>query len=156
MADAPDLTFLRQQNADFLKQIEATRRGGGGGDGPHMTEMNVERIGRVEGEISGLKHGQNMTLGGLGLVIALLTVVVGSIVVFGIYELQRIDQVGDRITALNDKVNELPGKISAELRDITKTLAEVITATKQSQQPLPQTPPQTPQPQPPSPPNIRR
>jgi len=137
MTDAPDLTFLRQKNAELLSQVEATRRGSGGGDGPHMTEMSSGRLGRVEGEISGLKHGQNMTLGGLALIVAL----VGAVVLLGIYELQRIDQVGDRITALNDKVNELPGKISAELRDITKTLADVITATKQPQQP---TPPPTP------------
>src|SRR5260370_31432396 len=100
MVDVPDLTFLRQQNAELLGQREERSRDGAGGGGPpRMTEMNIERLGRVEGEISGLKHGQNMTLGGLGVIVALLTVVVGAVVVFGIYELQRIDQVGDRITA---------------------------------------------------------
>jgi hypothetical protein len=117
-----------------------------------MTDMDSERIGRIEGEISGLKHGQNMTLGGLGLVGALAAVVVAAVVGFGIYELQRIDQVGDRLTALNDKVNELPGKISAELRDVTKTLAESITAAKQQPQiilmPQPQLQQSQPQPQP--------
>jgi hypothetical protein len=124
-----------------------TLRDAGGGNGPHMPDMS-ERLGRLEGEVGGLKHGQNMMLGGLGLVAALVTIVVASVVGFGIYELQRIDQVGDRITTVNDKVNELPGKIGAELRDITKTLADVIIATKQVQPPtpVPPTPPTTPPP----------
>jgi hypothetical protein len=69
------------------------------------------------------------------IVAALLTVVLVSVVGFGIYELQRIDQAGDRISALNDKVNELPGKIGTDLRDITKMLADVVIGTtKQTQQ----------------------
>jgi hypothetical protein len=67
-------------------------------------------------------------LGGLGIVAALLIVLVASVVGFGIYELQRIDHVGDRVSALNDKVNELPRKIGADLRDITKTLADLSSA----------------------------
>jgi hypothetical protein len=64
---------------------------------------------------------------------------------FGIYELQRIAKAGDRISALNDKVNELPGKIGADLRDITKTLADVVIGTtKQTQQPAPTPPVQQP------------
>src|SRR5260370_20580607 len=71
MVDVPDLTFLRQQNAELLGQLEERSRDGAGGGGPpRMTEMNIERLGRVEGEISGLKHGQNMTLGGLGVIVA--------------------------------------------------------------------------------------
>jgi hypothetical protein len=122
MIETPDFTFLRQQNAELLRQLETS----------------IERLGKVEGEIGGLKHGQKMTLGGLGIVAALLIVVVASVVGFYIYELQRIDHVGDHISALNDKVNELPGKIGADLRDITKTLADVVIGTtKQTQQPAP-------------------
>jgi hypothetical protein len=36
-----------------------------------------------------------------------------------------------RIDSLNDRVNALPNQISGDLRDITKTLAESITAAKQ-------------------------
>jgi hypothetical protein len=92
------------------------------------------RVARLEGVVDGLKHGQTQLLVSIGVVAAF---VVG----FGIYTLQRID-------TLSDKVNDLPGKISSELRDITKTLAESITAAKQ-------TPPQMillPAPQPPTPP----
>lgn len=111
-----------------------------GGGGPHDTGMFDERIGRLEGAVEGLRHSQNLTIGatvGVGAILA--AVVVG----FGIYTLQRVD-------ALADKVNALPGQISAELRDITKTLAESITAAKQA-------PPQiivlpAPNPSPPQPP----
>jgi outer membrane murein-binding lipoprotein Lpp len=95
----------------------------GGNDSQIPPDMN-ERLGRIEGEISGLKHGHAMTLGGLGLVAALVTIGVAAVIGFGVYELQRIDQ-------LSEKVNELPGKISADLRDLTKTLAQSITAAKQ-------------------------
>jgi hypothetical protein len=129
MVEIPDLTFLRQQNAELSRQLET----------------NIECIGKVEREIGGLKHGQNVTLWGLGIVAALLIVVLASVVGFGIYELQRIDKAGDRISALNDKVNELPGKIGADLRDITKTLADVVIGTtKQTQQPAPTPPVQQP------------
>jgi hypothetical protein len=129
MVETPDLTFLRQQNAELLRQLETS----------------IERLGKVEGEIGGLKRGQSMTLGGLGIAGALVVVVVASLVGFGIYELQRIDQVGERIGALNDKVNELPGKIGADLRDIPKTLADVMIGTaKQTQQPAPTPPVQQP------------
>lgn len=107
--------------------------------------MSDERIGRIEGEISGLKHSQNMMLGGVGLVVAMLAIVAGVVVGFGIYELQRIDQV-------SKEVGDLPGKISGDLRDITKTLSEAITAAKQAPTqvimvPAP-LPPPTPQPRP--------
>src|SRR5262245_1382918 len=127
MVETPDLP--RQQNAEFLRRLEAC----------------IERLGKVEGDIGGLKHGQNMILWGLGIVAALLIVIVASVVGFGIYGLQRIDKVGDRITAFNDKVNELPGKVGADLRNITKTLGDVIIdTTRQAQQPAHAPPAQQP------------
>ena len=127
MVETPDLP--RQQNAELLRRLETS----------------IERLGKVEGEIGGLKHGQNMILWGLGIVAALLIVIVASVVGFGIYGLQRIDKVGDRITAFNDKVNELPGKVDANLRNITKTFSDVIIGTtKQAQQAAPTPPVQQP------------
>src|SRR5262245_26627331 len=109
----------RQQNAELLRRLETS----------------IERLGKVEGEIGGLKHGQNMMLWGLGIVAALL------ICDRRFYGLQWIDKVGDRITAFNDKVNELPGKVGADLRNITKMFGDVIiSTTKQAQQPA-HTPP---------------
>jgi hypothetical protein len=128
MVEIPDLTFLRQQNAELSRQLET----------------NIECIGKVEREIGGLKQSERDALGPRDCR-RLLIVVLASVVGFGIYELQRIDKAGDRISALNDKVNELPGKIGADLRDITKTLADVVIGTtKQTQQPAPTPPVQQP------------
>ena len=127
MVETPDLPL--QQNAEFLRGLETS----------------TQRLGKVEGEIGGLKHGQNMILWGLGIVATLLIVIVASVVGVGIYGLQRIDKVGDRITLFNEKVNELPGKVSADLRNITKTFGDVIIGTtKQAQQPAPTPPVQQP------------
>ena len=83
--------------------------------------------------MEGARHAQNMTLGVLGLTVALG-------VGFGVYILQRIDQ-------LDGKVNALPDQINANLRDITKTLADSITAARSDRQPtvivLPPPSPQT-------------
>jgi hypothetical protein len=127
MVETPDLP--RQQNAELLRRLETS----------------IERLGKVEGETGGLKHGQSMILWALGIVAALLIVIVASVVGFGIYGLQRIDKVGDRITAFNDKVNELPEKVDANLRNITKTFSDVIIGTtKRAQQPAPTPPVQQP------------
>jgi len=114
-----------------------------GGD-DHMYAMLSQRMTRIETEFGGLKRIQDMTvlsvLGVGAIVIALL-----------IYGLTRIDQVSER-------VSKIPSEISADLRDISKTLAESITAAKQQPpqvilMPAPQQ--QAPQ-APPPPPNTRR
>jgi hypothetical protein len=119
MADVTvDLELLRRQ----LAQAKAAERKDevghkGGGDGPHTPKMSDERIGRLEGAVEGLRHSQNMLAG-------LIALVAAFVIGFGIYTLQKID-------TLDDKVNKLPGQISADIRDITKTLSEAITAAKQ-------------------------
>jgi hypothetical protein len=137
VSETVSLEFLRRKLDDANASRAKTEHNGGGP--PRGPTMSDERLGKLEGEIEGLKHGQNIMIGGVGLVAAF---VIG----FGVYTLTRVDQVGDRVDKLSDKVNELPEKISSELRDITKTLAEVITAVKQTQQP---------QPPPPAPPSRR-
>lgn len=111
----------------------------GGGGNSHPPEM-MERLAKLEGAfeglkmaIEGLRHSQNMMAGAITLV--------GAFVIgFGVYTLQRID-------TLDSKVANLPSQISSDLRDITKTLATSITATKQTPPqvilvpaPAPQTP----------------
>jgi hypothetical protein len=112
----PDLEFLRRQLAQQRAAAEQQGHGSGGG-GPIGYDMSDERIGRLEGAVEGLRHSQNMLAG-------LIALVAAFVIGFGIYTLQKID-------GLDDKVNKLPGQISSDIRDITKTLAEVITATKQ-------------------------
>jgi hypothetical protein len=120
---------LLRNKAKQLK-IEAQEKVVGNGGGPRGPDMSGERLGRLEGAVEGLRHSQNMMLGSVGLVAALVAVVAAFVIGFGIYELQRID-------ALNDKVNALPGQISTELRDLTKTLADTITAARQPAPPAP-------------------
>jgi hypothetical protein len=125
MANSQDnisLDFLRRQ----LDRIESARSENeevlsqhGGGEGrPPMSDADG-RIGRIESAIEGLKHSQNL--------MAAAVLGVGAILAgLGVYGLQRID-------TLSDRVNALPSQISSELRDLTKTLADVIIATKQTQ-----------------------
>jgi hypothetical protein len=141
-----DVRILQKQFSDLKKEQADKRSKNDGNDvPPHIPPMSDDsRIGRLEGEVGGLKHGQTQLLVAVGVVAAF---VIG----FGFYNLQRIDQVNDRVDRLSDKINELPGKISSELRDITKTLAESITAAKQQPPqviliPTPQQPPNPPKP----------
>jgi hypothetical protein len=94
------------------------------GDGQTPTEMN-ERLARVEEAIVGFRHSQNIMLGGLGLIVAILVGMTGIGAIFSFYLLGRIDTLSDRVTAL-------PSQINSELRDISKTLAQSITAAKQT------------------------
>jgi hypothetical protein len=120
-----DVRLLQAQFAKLKEESERQDRlpGGGGGNDTHMPDMN-ERMGRLEGEIGGLKHSQNMLLGGIGLVGGLVAVVAAFVIGFGVYTLQKIDTV-------NEKVGALPGQIQTELLDISKTLAANISAAKQ-------------------------
>jgi hypothetical protein len=117
MSEPASLSEMRRQMTELqVLAAEVKQTLGGGGNGTHMPDMS-ERLGKLEGTVEGLKHGQTQLLVAIGIVAAF---VIG----FGIYGAQRFD-------SLNEKVNGLPGQISAELRDITKTIAESITATKQ-------------------------
>jgi hypothetical protein len=95
------------------------------GIGPHPPDMEDRlriletAMARVEAAIDGLRHSQNLTVA----IVSLLALV---LVGFGVYELQRLDQLSDRVAAL-------PGQIGADLRDISKTLAESITAARAGQ-----------------------
>jgi hypothetical protein len=119
VSETPPITleFLQRRIEQLrAEQVAIPREGGRGGSGPHMPESD-ERVGRLEGAVEGLRHSQNMLAG-------LIALVAAFVIGFGIYTLQKID-------ILDDKVNKLPGQINSEIRDITKTLADVITATKQ-------------------------
>lgn len=89
--------------------------GSGGNDG---TDDMTQRVAKMEGALDGLRHNQAITFSAVALVSAIV-IAVSS------YSLVKIG-------ALEARVNELPGKISAELRDINDTLAQAITASKQT------------------------
>jgi outer membrane murein-binding lipoprotein Lpp len=87
------------------------------GGGPHMPDMDNDRLGKLEGQFDGLKHNQTITFAAIALVSAILLAVSS-------YSLIKLD-------TLSNRISELPSKISADLRDITSTLSQAITATKQ-------------------------
>src|SRR5262245_52482508 len=102
--------------SDNLRQLRGSTPPSGEGGDPHMNAMS-ERLTRLEARFEGIKQMLDLTVlsvGAIGAVLIALT----------IYALIRIDSVADR-------VNKIPSEISADLRDLTKTLAESITAAKQ-------------------------
>jgi hypothetical protein len=117
----------------------------GGGDGQVPGDMSA-RLAKLEGELGGLKHGQSLLLGAIGLVAAIVALVVA----LSVFTLTRINLTNDRLEAVAQRQIELPTKVGAELRDIAKTLADSITAARQappqvillpSQPAMPPTPP---------------
>jgi hypothetical protein len=77
-----------------------------------------DRLSRLEGEFNGLRSNQAILMTAIGLVSAIL-------LALGSYALVQLNTI-------NGRVNELPGRISTELRDMNRTLADAITASKQA------------------------
>ena len=90
----------------------------GGGSGGRWTDDMTQRLSRMEGALDGLKHNQTITFAAVALV---------SAIVIGVSSYSLI-----KIGTLEARVAELPGRISAELRDINSTLSQAITASKQT------------------------
>jgi hypothetical protein len=112
-----------------------TQTGGGGGGG-HTVGERLSRLEALfesfQSVVDSLRHGQNWTLGAIGILAALM-------IGMGAYMLNRMDTI-------SDKVEAVPQQVNANIRDLTQTLAVAITASKQQQ-------PQVillPQPQPPA------
>jgi hypothetical protein len=117
----------------------------------------TQRVARMKGALDGLKHNQTLTFSAIALVSTVLVALnsyilvkvdglggridglVGRIDGLGVRVDgligrvdARIDILDGRMTTLEMRVNELPGKIAAELRDLNNTLAQAITAAKQA------------------------
>lgn len=106
------LELLKRQLAD-AKRDAPLKSGGGGGT---SSGMDNERLAKLEGAFDGLRHNQTVMFSVIGVVAALL-------LALGTYTLSKLD-------TLNSRIAELPGKISADFRDINRTLSEAITASK--------------------------
>jgi hypothetical protein len=74
----------------------------------------------LKSSIDGLRHGQNLTIGVLGLVAAIMLAGFA-------YVLQRVDDV-------DNKVTELPDRINRNLLELNRTLSDAITASRAVQQ----------------------
>lgn len=109
--DLAQLRLIKTQSAD----ARALQNGDGNGTSGSMSD---ERVAKLEGALDGLKQSQIVMIGAVTLVSALL---LGST----LYLVSRVD-------VLSGQVSDLPAKMSAELRDINRTLSEAITASKQT------------------------
>lgn len=124
MSAAPDDRQPRRQSA-----AQGVATGTGAGDGGTMeTNERLDRVeaavSRLEGRVQGLESAVEGLRQSQGHLMASVAIVAAFVIGFGVYQLQRLDQLGD-------KINEVPSKISADMRDLTKTLAASITAAKQ-------------------------
>jgi hypothetical protein len=94
--------------------------GGGGVDGgspeTQLTDMQV-RLARPEGEISAYKL----------LFAAIIAILIGGFAFLGV----QVTRVDGKATTIAADVQGLPSKISANLLDLTRTLADAINAAKQ-------------------------
>jgi hypothetical protein len=77
------------------------------------------QLARLEGEVNAYKL----------LFAAIIAILIGGFAFLGV----QITRVDGKVSATASEVQELPGKINRNLLDITRTLAEAITAAKQQQ-----------------------
>ena len=106
-----------------------------------------DRVSRLEGALDWVKVTIAVTtavaIGGVAFIGAQLVRVDG-----------RVSALSDKVSILSEKVDALPERVSANLRDLTNTLAQAILASKQTPPqvvllPAPQIPaPQQPAPRP--------
>lgn len=96
-----------------LRSVQPTPPPPDGGD-----DAVRERLARLEEAIGGLKDR-------LTLMTAIIGFILATLLALGAYSLNRMDRI-------EDKINDLPGKINANLQQLTGTLANSITAAKQT------------------------
>lgn len=106
---------LRAVDNDNLRATLPPTLKHGDGDGT-LGDMK-DRLAKLEGAFDGLRSNQAILMSAIGIVSALL---------IGLASFTILQNVG-----LNARVSELPGRINSDLRDITRTLADAITAAKQ-------------------------
>jgi len=87
------------------------------------------RLARVEVAVEGLRHSQNLTMGALAVLSA---VVIG----FSIYILQRIDRLQDRIDQTQASITREAAATRQELVGVTTAIANAITAAREMRPPI--------------------
>lgn len=124
-ASNPDTRLLDNR----LKKLLDEKGGDGSGSGDDGSIG--ERVARLEGvfeafrnTVEGLRHSQN-------LVVAIVSLLALVLIGLSVYEMQRLDQLNDQLIQTNQRVSEVPGKVSDDLRNLTQTLAATITAARQ-------------------------
>ena len=107
----------------------------GGSGEAHLSAMQ-ERLARLEGAFDGIKV----------VMAIMMTMMIGGVAFLGV-QVTRADSklsgLSEQVTVLSERVTALPGQINANMRDLTKTLAEVISASRQSPPQIVVMPPKT-------------
>lgn len=101
----------------------------GGGGPPHSPDMN-ERIARLEGAADGHKQSQTILAAAVAIVSALLIGGMGIVVALQIFNDQRASA---RIDGLEKKVDDLPDKIGASIREANRAFSDALAAAVASQ-----------------------
>jgi hypothetical protein len=123
----------------------------GGNGGPHPPDMSdiSGRVSKIEGAVDGLKSAVDAMRWVIGLGFPILAVImIGGFTFLGF----QITQTNNRVITLESKVDSLPDKISTNLLNLTKTLSDAITASKQQPPQVILMPAPMPAPQPSPPP----
>jgi hypothetical protein len=107
--------LLRKRLQAVTKEAETLKSGGGGGT---SGDMDQERLSRLEGSFEGLRSNQTLLMSAVGLVSALLIGLASYTVI--------------QVSAVNNRLSELPGKISSDLRDLSGVISQAVTASKQT------------------------
>jgi flagellin-specific chaperone FliS len=101
-----------------------------GGDGP--SDMNGDRLTRIEGRLATIEAEQRAHLRWM----MLIAIGLASLFATGFgFMMARIDRAEDKISRVEDRISrvetavaELPGKISQNLMQLNQTLLQAITA----------------------------
>jgi hypothetical protein len=153
MAEVINLDNVRQvaelqRSREALRSVAASTLEGGE-DGPKSPDMSVaERLAKVEAAIDGLRHAQTLTIGATLGAAALLA---GFVVAFGVYSLQRIDAVDNKLDAkfdtLTTRMTDEAARTRQDLIGIATAISNSITATRQPAPPVIVIPPSQPPPE---------
>jgi hypothetical protein len=108
---------LLQRIVGIEKALKEGGSGGASGGGAAMNDV-TGRLAKLDEAVDGLKRSQTVTNWLVGLSI---TIVLG-VAAISTAQFWRVE----------DKLDAIPGKISSDMRDITRTIAASITASKQS------------------------
>lgn len=106
--------------------------GGGGGTTDDMIEA---KLARLERRLEGIEGDQRThfrwTLGTLFAVVSSFFALASLVLVSTTILLGRIDRIDDKLARVDERVTEMPGKMTQGMLEVNRTLSDAITAAKQ-------------------------
>ena len=105
-------------------QNPPTTGGNGGPPGSQLNDMHV-RLAKLESDVSSFRWMLGLVPAIFALVAAIL---IGGFAFLGV----QVTRMDGRVSTISTDVQSLPQKINSNLLDLTRTLADAITASKQA------------------------